>query len=99
MNIVSYKIKMHADFKAELDKLDHAVKTRLRKKLEKVILNPHIPKNRLHGELHNCYKIKLKADGIRLVYSVNDNEIYILLLTVGKREDNVVYDIAKDRIG
>lgn len=89
---------MHADFKAELDKLDYAVKTRLRKKLEKVILNPHIPKNRLHGELHNCYKIKLKADGVRLVYSVNNDEIYILLLTVAKREDNTVYEIAKDRI-
>lgn len=95
---VVYKIKTHSDFKEELDKLDHAIKVRLRKKLDKVVLNPHIPKNRLHGDLHNCYKIKLKTDGVRLVYTVNDDEIYILLLTVGKREGNVVYNIAKSRV-
>lgn len=93
-----YSIRVHKDFVDELDKLDHAVKQQLRKKLDKVIENPHIPKNRLGGELHNCYKIKLRKAGVRLVYQVNDDEIYILLLTVGKREDNEVYDTALTRI-
>lgn len=93
-----YKIRVHEDFKEELDKLAHAIKIKLKKKLEKVVLNPHIPKNRLSGELHDCYKIKLKSDGVRLIYQVNDDEIYILLLTVGKRADNEVYDAAKKRV-
>lgn len=93
-----YSIKVHDDFVAELDKLDPAVKVQLRKKLDKVVENPHIPKNRLSGELHNCYKIKLRKAGVRLVYQVNDNEIFILLLTVGKREDNQVYETAVSRV-
>lgn len=95
---MAYSIKVHDDFVAELAKLDPAIKQQLRKKLDKVVENPHIPKNRLSGVLHNCYKIKLLKAGVRLVYQVNDNEIYILLLTVGKRADNEVYETALSRI-
>ncbi|MGX2951084.1 type II toxin-antitoxin system RelE family toxin [Ursidibacter sp. B-7004-1] len=95
---MAYSIKVHDDFVEELNKLDATIKAQLRKKLDKVVENPHIPKNRLAGDLHNCYKIKLKRAGVRLVYQVNDNEIYILLLTVGKRADNEVYNTALKRI-
>ncbi|PJG84094.1 type II toxin-antitoxin system RelE family toxin [Caviibacterium pharyngocola] len=95
---MAYSIKVHNDFVEELNKLDPAIKQQLRKKLDKVIENPHIPKNRLSGELHNCYKIKLRKAGVRLVYQVNDDEIYILLLTVGKREDNEAYNTALTRL-
>ncbi len=95
---MAYSIKVHADFVSELNKLDPIIKQQLRKKLDKIIENPHIPKNRLSGELHNCYKIKLRKAGVRLVYQVNDDEIYILLLTVGKRADNEVYNAALTRI-
>lgn len=95
---MAYKIKVHDDFIAELAKLDTSVKQQLRKKLDKVVENPHIPKNRLGGELHHCYKIKLKKAGIRLVYQVNDDQIYILLLTVGRRADNEVYQTAFTRL-
>lgn len=95
---MAYSIKVHEDFVAELNKLDSTIKQQLRKKLDKVVENPHIPKNRLSGELHNCYKIKLRKAGVRLVYQVNDDEIYIVLLTVGKREDNEVYDTALKRL-
>ena len=95
---MAYSIKVHADFVSELNKLDPIIKQQLRKKLDKIIENPHIPKNRLSGELHNCYKIKLRKAGVRLVYQVNDDEIYILLLTVGKRADNEVYNAALTRL-
>ncbi len=95
---MAYSIKVHADFVSELNKLNPIIKQQLRKKLDKIIENPHIPKNRLSGELHNCYKIKLRKAGVRLVYQVNDDEIYILLLTVGKRADNEVYNAALTRI-
>ncbi|AUI65530.1 MULTISPECIES: type II toxin-antitoxin system RelE/ParE family toxin [Glaesserella] len=95
---MTYSIKVHDDFIEELKKLDPAVKQQLRNKLNKIVENPHIPKNRLSGNLYNCYKIKLRKAGIRLIYQVNDDEIYILLLTVGKRENNEVYDTALTRI-
>lgn len=95
---MAYSIKVHEDFVTELAKLDPAVKQQLRKKLDKVVENPHIPKNRLSGDLHNCYKIKLRKAGVRLIYQVNDEEIYILLLTVGRRADNAVYETALTRL-
>lgn len=39
----------------------------------------------------------LKA-GIRLVYQVKDDQVVILLITVVKRADSIVYDEAKKRI-
>ena len=93
-----YTIKVHEDFVKELAGLDAAIRNQLRKKLDKILENPHIPKNRLSGDLHDCYKIKLLKAGVRLVYQVNDDEIFILLLTVGKRAENEVYGIAKTRV-
>lgn len=95
---MTYTLKVHEDFIEDLKSISKAVQNRLKKKLEKIVENPHIAKNRLSGDLHNCYKIKLLADGVRAVYQVNDNEIYILLLTVGKRKDNEVYITAQKRL-
>lgn len=95
---MTYTIKVHDDFVEELASLPTTIKAQLRKKLDKIVENPHIPKNRLGGDLVGCYKIKLLKSGIRLVYQINDDEIYILLITVGKRADNEVYDTAKNRL-
>jgi len=42
-------------------------------------------------------KIKLKASGYRLAYEVIDQEIYILVIAIGKREKNVVYKKTRER--
>jgi mRNA interferase RelE/StbE len=52
----------------------------------------------LRGDLAGCYKIKLLKAGVRLVYQVKDDQVVILLITVGKRADSIVYDEAKKRI-
>jgi len=95
---MTYSIKVHDDFKKDLAKLSQAIRDQLYKKLKKVQQNPHIPKNRLSGELSSCYKIKLLKAGVRLVYQVIDNELVILLVTVGKRADSEVYEEAKHRL-
>ncbi len=58
--------------------------------------NPHILANRLTG-FDRAYKIKLRAVGYRLVYEVDDQEIIVFVIAVGKRENNAVYDKARDR--
>ena len=50
------------------------------------------------GDLAGCYKIKLLKASVRLVYQVKDDQVVILLITVGKRADSIVYDEAKKRI-
>jgi mRNA interferase RelE/StbE len=46
----------------------------------------------------NCYKIKLRASGFRLVYQVIDDELVVTVVSVGKRENNEAYFSAKKRI-
>ncbi|TPV62313.1 type II toxin-antitoxin system RelE family toxin, partial [Serratia marcescens] len=46
----------------------------------------------------DCYKIKLRASGFRLVYRVMETEIVVLVLSVGKRERSAAYTAAKKRL-
>ncbi len=48
--------------------------------------------------MKDCYKIKLRKAGYRLVYQVRDLEIIVSIVAVGKREKNSVYKIAAKRI-
>ena len=95
---MTYKLLRHKDFTAEWEKLPVAIRDQFKKKLAKVIEQPNITKNMLRGDLAGCYKIKLLKAGVRLVYQVKDDQVVILLITVGKRADSIVYDEAKKRI-
>jgi mRNA interferase RelE/StbE len=48
--------------------------------------------------MKDCYKIKLRRAGYRLVYQVRDNELVVSVVAVGKRERNQVYKAAIRRI-
>ena len=50
-----------------------------------------MPKDKLR-DFDNVYKIKLKSLGYRLAYEVIDERLVVLVLVVGKRENNAVYD-------
>ena len=66
-------------------------------KLAKVLEQPRIEANRLHG-LPDCYKIKLRASGYRLVYQVQDERVVVFVVAVGKREREQVYLDAGSRM-
>lgn len=42
---------------------------------------------RLHG-LPDCYKIKLRSQGYRLVYKVQENVVTVFVIAIGKRESS-----------
>ena len=48
--------------------------------------------------MKDCYKIKLSAAGYRLVYRVDEDTVYVTVISVGKRERMIVYKNAKGRI-
>lgn len=82
----------------EWESLNHNIKLQFIKKLKKLILEPRIDKNHLRGNLSDCYKIKLKRAGYRLVYQVIDDKVILLIWSVDKRENSDVYDEAVRRI-
>ncbi|EOT4025795.1 type II toxin-antitoxin system RelE/ParE family toxin [Escherichia coli] len=73
------------------------VQQQFAKKLKKCSENPHIPSAKLRG-LKDCYKIKLRASGFRLVYQVIDDMLIIAVVAVGKRERSHVYNLASERM-
>ncbi len=71
--------------------LDRWVKEPLRKLLRKRLDNPHVPGGALRGALEGYYKIKLRKQGYRLVYCVEDDVLIVMVMAIDKREDGVVY--------
>ncbi len=54
-------------------------------KLQQIVQNLRIESARL-SDLPDCYKIKLKASGYRLVYQVRDSVVVVYVIAIGKRE-------------
>jgi mRNA interferase RelE/StbE len=94
---VAYHLKFLADAKAEWDKLDGSVQLQFTKVLAKRLEVPRVPKAALAG-MTNCYKIKLRTAGYRLVYKVIDEALVLLTVAVGKRDRNAVYNVAMGRL-
>jgi mRNA interferase RelE/StbE len=82
----------------EFKKLGATIKQQFKNKLAQVLENPHIPANKLSGMV-NCYKIKLRSAGYRLVYQVQDEQVVVFVVAVGKREGNEAYGAANQRLG
>ena len=53
----------------------------LKKKLAEILESPRIEANKLHG-MPDCYKIKLRSSGYRLVYQVLDKKVVVLAPTL-----------------
>ena len=66
---MTYSLEFDARALKEWQKLGDTVRQQLKKKLAEVLLNPRVEANRLHS-LPDCYKIKLRSSGYRLVYQV-----------------------------
>lgn len=93
---MNYKLKFLPTALKEWKKLENTIQVQFKKKLEERLEFPHVPGCQLSG-FKNHYKIKLRASGYRLVYEVIDEEIYVLVIAIGKRDKNMVYKKAKER--
>ena len=94
---MTYRLVFKAAAKKEWDKLDSTIRQQFKKKLIERIKNPRVESSRLNG-MQDCYKIKLRSAGYRLVYQVRDEELVVAVVAVGKRERNHVYNAAVKRI-
>lgn len=94
---MTFRLVFKRDAKKEWGKLDASIRSQFKKKLVERIKEPHIESSRLSG-MKDCYKIKLRRAGYRLVYQVRDQELVISVIAVGKRERNHVYKAAIKRV-
>jgi mRNA interferase RelE/StbE len=93
---MTYKLEFLPSAQKEWNKLGHTLREQFKKKLAERLELPRIAADALHG-VPDCYKIKLKACGYRLVYQVIDSRVVVSVVAVGKRECSSVYENAKKR--
>jgi mRNA interferase RelE/StbE len=90
----------------DLKKLDGSQRILIQKAIKKVQQNP-LPftengygkplGNQSRNDLSGFLKIKLKASGLRAVYKLQRTENQMLVIVIGVRADEEVYDIAHQR--
>ncbi len=93
---MSYSLEFVESALREWRKLAAPVREQLKDKLRERLAHPRVPAARLHG-LADCYKIKLRASGYRLVYQVDDKVVVVVVIAVGKRDKGLVYRLAQRR--
>ena len=93
---MSYNLEFKPKALKEWGKLSSTIKEQFKKKIKERLDNPKVEKDKLSG-YENVYKIKLRTVGYRLAYEVKNEEIVVLVLSVGKRENDKVYKNLKDR--
>jgi mRNA interferase RelE/StbE len=94
---MSYNLEFKESALKEWHKLDGGIREQFKRKLAERLERPRVESARLSG-MADCYKIKLKNAGYRLVYQVDDNRIVVIVVAVGKRENFAVYRTASKRM-
>jgi mRNA interferase RelE/StbE len=94
---MSYELRFHELALQEWKKLNPTLQQQFKKKLEERLANPRVPSAKLR-KMENCYKIKLRRPGFRLIYRVEDEVLFVSVITMGKRERSAVDKKAEERL-
>jgi len=95
---LSYSLSFEPAALKEWNSLDKGVQKQIHSVLVRRLREPHVASARLAGNLSGRYKIKHHKSGYRLVYQVVEENLEIVVLSVGKREDKSVYEKAAKRV-
>lgn len=102
----TWSLRAIPEAEKDLSQLDHSVRVRVDRAIHKVLVNP-LPRhlggygaelsNTDDAELAGLCKIKLKKDGIRIIYKAVEQDSEMTVIVVGARADNAVYREAAKR--
>lgn len=92
-----YRLVFLTSAMREWKKLNPDLRQQFKKKLASRLKSPRVERDRLRVT-KDCYKIKLRGAGYRLVYQVRDEDVVVAVIAVGKRERNAVYRRATTRV-
>ncbi len=94
---MTYKLFFDEQALKEWQSLDESVRKQFKKALANRLGNPRIESAKLSG-MKDCYKITLKSVGYRLVYQVEDGAVTVTVISVGRRDKNLIYKKAIERL-
>ncbi|WP_241609297.1 type II toxin-antitoxin system RelE family toxin [Rosenbergiella australiborealis] len=94
---MSYELVFDPRALKEWKKLGATIREQFKKKLAEVLEHPRVEAAKLR-ELTDCYKIKLRSSGYRLIYQVQEEKIIVFVVAIGKREKSAAYEDAAKRL-
>ncbi len=94
---MTYELAFDRRALKEWRKLDETLRRQFKARLEKILEQPRVEAHRLRG-FPDCYRIKLRQSGYRLVYQVQDQRITVFVVAIGKRDRSQAYDLASQRL-
>ncbi len=92
-----YKVVFRPRAKKRFDKLATSVQRQIAKKLDERWRHPRVVGDAL-TKMPDCYKIKLRTQGVRLVYKIQDGQLILLVLTVAGRDKDEAYILAAQEL-
>ena len=104
---MNWDLEFLPEARKDLRKLDGSQRQHVIKAINKTLKNP-LPRseggygielgNKGGVNLTNCLEIKLRGEGLRVIYKLIRTETEMLIVIIGAREDEKVYDDARERI-
>lgn len=104
---MKWTLKFLPEVRRDMRKLDGSQSRKVAKAIDKVQKNP-LPRseggygielgNKGGVNLTGCCEIKLRGEGIRAIYKLMYTETDMIIIVIGAREDEEVYDLADERI-
>jgi mRNA interferase RelE/StbE len=91
---MSYNLQFLPSAWKEWGKLAPDLKAQFKARLQQRLEKPHVESARIRGYT-NHYKIKLRSLGYRLVYEVDEKNVMVSVICLGKRD--TIYQILRKR--
>lgn len=104
---MNWGIRYLPEAEEDLKKLDGSQSRKVSKAIDRVLTNPLPHSKGGYGielghkggiNLTKCLEIKLRGEDLRVIYKLMYTETEMLVIIVGARADEEVYDVAEERI-
>ena len=96
-----YELQLHPKVEDDLKELDNALQIQVCKKLKQIQISPQLGLplgNKNNMNLSGFKKVYVAKKRVRIVYEIQDDELLIYTIAIGKRNDMEVYKKANERL-
>ena len=96
-----YELKLHPKVEDDLKELDNVLQIQVFKKLKQIQISPQLGLplgNKNNMNLSGFKKVYVAKKRVRIVYEIQDDELLIYTIAIGKRNDMEVYKKANERL-
>ena len=96
-----YELQLHPKVEDDLKELDNALQIQVFKKLKQIQISPQLGLplgNKNNMNLSGFKKVYVAKKRVRIVYKIQDDELLIYTIAIGKRNDMEVYKKANERL-